>query len=158
MEYNMPSLSPELESTIHDALVQVHSSLDGRLGWEFRRSIWLLFGPRIVDEQEWAVHGIGFRRRWNLAAQTSRHLLPLWEVFRSEDHAPHRLLTMSEHYLEGDVTTSQLLSAKRKAWHDGINLRILFNDIRSDVLQLASKAAGVALWRCSKIKFPSLDD
>jgi hypothetical protein len=98
-------------------VVLQHPQHDLALGQ--RQTIWNLMGSKtdVPDRRN-----LGYRRRVNLAIQSTRHVLPIWEAIWSEDPTPQRILVEAEQVLNGTTDLEQAWVDRNQFWVYALDL------------------------------------
>jgi hypothetical protein len=135
-----------LERALGAARAQLALAKHGELSLGSREVVWAALGPRAATPTPGRPLP-GHVLRAEIAFRTCTRGLPLWEVERPGDEAPHQVLAVARLALNDEVSEREAKTAAGRLWGRTENLTQLVGDPhRLWVGFAASKAVDVALY------------
>lgn len=139
-----------LPANLVSLIDQSHLALAGdpvhdlRLG--YRRAIWAALGPRGSAALACA-ESLGWRRRVDLASESVRFVLPLWNAHWPDDDTPRWLLSAAHQVLLGTLNRLEAEQIRQR-WFDVPLPENASRDqqIAWEVLHAADQVLAAALW------------
>lgn len=119
---------------IKSAQSAIKKNPNNHLPLKNRKKIWLAYGPIDTNEENIAVQNEGYFKRVQLAIDTCKKVLPIWEKYIGINGIPHKALDYANQYLSKNLNADELQELANNLLAGLENTQNLSNDQLNAVL------------------------